>query len=403
MWEISENIVFVAGEKNAAIYNLYTGDVYAINSEAKQIVEKLIKKDDINNDEKNYLELLSRNGLIDKNCLFQIKPYVAKRNQAMLKLVWLEITQGCNMHCVHCYEGQEHIVNKNVLSLKQWKTVIDQIIELRVQRVIVIGGEPCIHNGIIDILKYLRSRSATLSITLFTNGYFIDENIFNTVVDNNIEVKVSLYGHNSKVHDQITGVKGSFSKLIKTVIRLANSGVAVNIAITLMKENEVYYDHIREFVRTLPIKGYKFDVIREVVNGTQSTHVPLTTKVKEMAYRKKPNFYVKKQQFDNNVYYNSCWNGKLVVTENGDILPCVFARNHVCGNIQETSISDIIYGEKQLRKYWESTFELVEDCKICEYRYACRDCRPIAESAKGIGTKNPRCKYNPHKGEWVNE
>ena len=403
MWEIFKNIVFVEGAVNAAIYNLNTGEVYSVNSEGKRIIKKVIENDKVTLREHDYLKILEKNGLLDFSIQTKIKPYIALKKKNNLKLVWLEITQACNMHCLHCYEGQRHIASGNTLTLEQWKKVIDQIIELGVKRVVVIGGEPCIHKNIVEILQYLRLKKETLSITLFTNGYFFDERLFEVVIENRIDVKLSLYGHTAEIHDSITGVKGSFSRLKNTVFRLTDNGVNVNVAITLMKENEKYYEDIKSFVKKLPVKVYKFDVIREVVNGTQNAHVPMTKKVVEMAYRNKPNFYAPKGQFDNNIYYNSCWNGKMVITETGDILPCVFARNHVCGNINDVSLNEVIYGETQLKKCWENTYDTVDECNVCEYRYACHDCRPIAESAKDLYTKNPRCKYNPFKGEWINE
>lgn len=304
------------------------------------------------------------------------------------------------MHCLHCYEGHKHISCKNAISLEQWKSVIDQIIELKVGRVIVIGGEPCIHKDIIPILTYLRSCAPALSITLFTNGYYLDGILSEIVIKNNIDIKVSLYGHNAEVHDRITGVEGSFNKLVDSIIRLSQNGVNINVAITLMKENELYYKDILNFVKALPIKGYKFDVIRKVTDGTQNEHFPLTEKIILQAYRTKANFYANKSRFDYNVFYNSCWNGKMVVTETGDILPCVFSRNHICGNITKSAIKDIIYGETLLSKCWECSLELIDTCCDCEFRYACIDCRATAESTNGRNKKNPRCKYDPYKGRW---
>ena len=43
-------------------------------------------------------------------------------------------------------------------------------------------------------------------------------------------------------------------------------------------------------------------------------------------------------------------------------------------------------------------------CKDCEYRFACKDCRPLAKSVDGCQNgKNPRCKYDPYTGNWNKE
>lgn len=57
-----------------------------------------------------------------------------------------------------------------------------------------------------------------------------------------------------------------------------------------------------------------------------------------------------------------------------------------------------------LKETWELTKDKVLVCKHCEYRYACFDCRPLAEGLScGKSYSNapyPRCTYNPYTGEW---
>lgn len=398
MKEIGNNIVYVEGARNGAIYNLNSGEVYSINYIAKEILNKYINKFKLGKQEKEYIELLVKNNLLDTKR--KICKYIPQKLEKRLRLVWFEITQGCNMKCVHCYEGHIHQASKNVLSIAEWKNVIKDTLALKPQRVVIIGGEPCIHKNIIEILKYTRELDSKVSITLFTNGYFIEGELFDTIIEQSIEVKVSLYGHCSEVHDKITGVEGSFLKLKNVIIQLGERKVPINVAVTLMRENEEYVDDIQNLLKKMPIRGYKFDVIREVVDGTQNEHIPKKKNVIETAYRTSPNFFVKKQQFDLNYYNNSCWYGKLVITETGDILPCVFARNHICGNIKKTNIADII--ENNMKEFWEYPVSSLKECNNCEFKYACHDCRPIAESAYDMNKKNPRCRYNPYEGVWEN-
>lgn len=74
------------------------------------------------------------------------------------------------------------------------------------------------------------------------------------------------------------------------------------------------------------------------------------------------NQHIFKVEFDSNYYFNSCWKGKIVITETGDVLPCVFGRNHICGNIREQSIKSIITqkGNNSLRKLWEKSLRTIE-------------------------------------------
>jgi len=41
-------------------------------------------------------------------------------------------------------------------------------------------------------------------------------------------------------------------------------------------------------------------------------------------------------------------------------------------------------------------------CGSCEYRFACKDCRPMAYAEHGRMTdQNPRCCYDPMTGRWA--
>lgn len=398
MIEIRENVIYVQGAKRGAIYNLNNGKVYSINEEACAILDKYTNGEELSEINNAYINMLECKQLIDRK--FSCGKYIPKKMENNLKLVWLEITQACNMKCVHCYEGLKHLAGNDLLTLEEWKNVIDQIKFLNVNRVVVIGGEPCIHKNIKEILKYLADNS--IATTLFTNGYFLDEDLMKIIIDNQIDVKVSLYGHNKEIHDAITGVQGSFDKLISSMKILLHNGVKVNVAVTLMKENEKYAENIRMFLKTLNVTGIKFDVIREVIDGQQSAHMPTDTDVIESAYRRKANFSIDKKGFDEYINRNTCWYGRLVISENGDILPCVFERNIKCGNIKENNIIDIINSDK-MKKCWNCDFSNIDECRDCEYRYACKDCRPMAIALGKEKGKNPRCLYNPYKGVWNNE
>jgi len=396
MIEISKNVVYVKGAKNGAIYNFNEGEVFSVNDIACSIIEKIIKSEDLNFEEIKYKNLLIDAMLIDE--FFDKQEYIPQNSIDEVKLVWLEITQACNMKCIHCYEGNEHKVNKNSLSLDEWKNVIDQINQLNVNRVVIIGGEPSIHKDIAKIAEYTATKG--INTTIFTNGSEITEDLKAIIMRNHIEVKLSLYGHNSNIHDSITQVPGSFDVLVNTIRFFVEHGVKVSIAIVLMQENEEYYNDITDFVKSLNVNRYKFDVIREVFFGNQNLHVPRKKEIVNFAKRSSPKFNISKTKFDKANFKNTCWAGKLVISEDGNVLPCVFERNISCGNIRKKTIKEILKSS-ELSRCWNMTFEKINQCNECEFRFACNDCRPLAMSINGcIEDKNPRCTYDVYNGEW---
>jgi len=403
MYQINDEVVYVKGARKGAIYDFSSNNVYWINDESCALIDKLIQNGGdislLTIEEREYVSLLESKNLY--NSERKISKYTPDANNVQkLEVAWLEITQSCNCKCLHCYQGNEHVSVANVLNIEEWRKVIKELAILGASRVVLIGGEPCVHKDIYEIITELYNKG--LDTTLFTNATLITPRLMELLIRcaDKISVKVSLYADNASDHDLITRSPGSFDKLVKNVQKLTSNGVTVNIAVVAMRENEDKLSNIREFIYSLGANYSKFDVIRNVFGGTQNQHTPTNPEIINSCVFDRPNFKADKQRFSENCNRNSCWYGKIAITEVGDVLPCVFERNIIYGNIRKNSVRDILQSE-QLITYWHMDFGNIEYCKDCEFRYACKDCRPLGTSVKGnITTKNPRCKYNPYTGEW---
>ena len=403
MLEIFDDVVYVRGAQKGAIYNFLDGKIYWISSDSCDLIEKLAySKDALNSltsEELKYINQLQQNGLYQLG--YQIHPYnLSSDGTQRLELAWLEITQACNCKCLHCYQGNEHIPAQTVLSLEDWRRAIYQLSELNVSRVVVIGGEPCVHKDLYAILSELCKNR--INTTLFTNATIINSELMHFLIQNRnlVSVKVSLYGDNPATHDLITQSPGSFDQVVANVKRLTSQGVTVDVAVVAMRENQDALEHIGDFARSIGANYSKFDVIRNVFGGTQDQHTPTNPEIISSTMFCRPKFKANKARFIRNSSNNSCWYGKIAITETGDVLPCVFERKIVYGNIRENHLQDILLSDT-LKKHWNLSFDQVECCRDCEFRYACKDCRPLGLSVQGsIATKNPRCKYDPYSGQW---
>ena len=399
MIEINDKVVFVKGFLNGAIYDFNTNKVYSVNDIACDIINKYIYGINIDSNEKNYLKQLESIKLINKE--YKCHEYTPlNEKDSMLEVAWLEVCQTCNLRCIHCYEGDIHSSTSDLISIDKWKQIIDELIDLNIKRIIIIGGEPCCYKNICEILEYASKQNR--EVTFFTNATLINKEILEVLKNNNINMKVSLYGHNEMVHDSITRVKGSFNKLVKNVKLAINEGIVVYASVIIMKENQNYVEEIGEFAKSIGMKYSRYDVIRSVYGGIQNDHIPDKKSVIQSSYLIKPNFYITKEKFDKALSQNSCWSNKFSITDRGDVIPCEFSRDIVYGNVLKSSIREILKDSK-LVQCWGITHDMVKICCDCEFRYACKDCRSLAMSIDNdLYMKNPRCTYNPIEGIWNN-
>ncbi len=98
-----------------------------------------------------------------------------------------------------------------------------------------------------------------------------------------------------------------------------------------------------------------------------------------------------------NIYKNSCWGNKIAVTKEGKLRPCIHSEI-VLGDLRDINISQVLI---DIKPYWFLTKDKIEKCKICEFRYACFDCREIPLRKNGsLYSSNPYCSYNPLTGKW---
>ena len=161
-----------------------------------------------------------------------------------------------------------------------------------------------------------------------------------------------------------------------------------------------FVEDIKKFIHSIGHEYTGYDVIRPSCANTISSHTISDVEVLRSRYNVKPIFRTSKEEFFSNYYFNSCWNGKLAITAKGDVIPCIFARDEVVGNVRKNSIDEI---KKGIIEKWSITKDKIDVCKDCEFRYCCHDCRPISKGINGdVLSKYPRCCYDPYAGVWRN-
>jgi len=101
---------------------------------------------------------------------------------------------------------------------------------------------------------------------------------------------------------------------------------------------------------------------------------------------------------------HSCLAGQLAIAADGSVLPCVFARQEVLGDVGPDGELESIVAAKQTQTVWRATKDKVLVCADCEYRYVCFDCRITTDRSDGavpfLAAPNNRCAYNPYVGRW---
>lgn len=280
------------------------------------------------------------------------------------EVIYLSITNRCNLHCSHCcvYAGQEDFEE---LSVKEWKFIIDQVVQLNPDSIEVTGGEPLLYHEFCDFILYLR-KVYRGNISVSTNGLLIDEFNIAFLKENVDSFSISIDGYDEESCKLIRG-KGIFQKVIERIKFLKVNGITAISASMLITS---YTENNKEKFATLCLKLGITPIYRRFSpSGRGKENFRNLIPQKSML-----------QDIDTHLLKCAlCKPGKreLNISYKGDVYPCAplsSKEEFRMGNIFEVSLKDIVNNnsfEKKIEKYrpWN-----MEKCSTCNVNLFCHTC-----------------------------
>ncbi|MBI4036644.1 radical SAM protein [Candidatus Daviesbacteria bacterium] len=413
-YQLKEGIYFVPGVKGTAICDTTTGNVYSINEAGKRALLG-------QQEEPDYLQQLKELGLVDG----QPQPIELQKPKFALDFVWFELTEDCNERCAHCYANSMpprlrrllpmaqttgYETNGRVkLTAERWRELIRESYDLGCRECQFIGGEPFFWHGenketMLDLATYAKGMGY-LSIEIFTNATLIHPEDIQRIKELDLHIAVSLYSDDEEVHDTITKTPGSFARTTQALERLKEAGVQTRVETVLMRPNQHTVESTNQFIQQMGFNHRSPDVLRPKGRGDNLELIPDPESLVKYGLILGPDFSASPDFFQRSVDGHNCLAGKITITDNGNVLPCIFSREQIVGNVRQKSLEEVL--EDKIQQIWGLTKDDVLVCQDCQYRYVCFDCRPLSEGAtsgngKYASAPYPRCTHNPYEDRWGN-
>jgi Fe-coproporphyrin III synthase len=132
-----------------------------------------------------------------------------------LPILAMSVHSACNCRCVMCDIWKAN-ADRREIPLEELERHVESIRALRVQRVMLTGGEPLLHRNLWALCRLLQE--LRIRITLVTTGLLIERHAAEIVrsVDT---VVISLDGDRD-AHDSIRRVKGGFDRIARGLMAL---------------------------------------------------------------------------------------------------------------------------------------------------------------------------------------
>lgn len=156
-----------------------------------------------------------------------------RRSHTGTQRAFLAVTDRCNLKCSTCYRSTGH----DDAPTWQVERTISRAANLRVDELVITGGEPALRQDLPDLLY--ASQRAALRVTLATNGTLITPELAGAIANARVRVQVSLESPSEREHDLIRG-QGSFKAACRGLGLLAEAGVSDIEVVSTLLDPEVF-------------------------------------------------------------------------------------------------------------------------------------------------------------------
>lgn len=296
----------------------------------------------------------------------------------------LYLTNACNLRCPHCYMSAGTVL-EDELSKEEVELLLMEFASHGGNRLVLSGGEVCMRNDLIEIVKCAKKHN--LNTSILTNGTLWTERMIEQVVHHVDRIQISVDGYSEETNALVRG-RGNFEKALWAVDKFARSGIFTEVAITPLYRETIESEiaQYADFGKMLMKKyaKYHFDVkfTGEILDG-RNQKLLNNQKLKYLKFAEKVFIgcygdissipFVKAHR--NKELSENCNYGNLSVSATGEVYLCAALPNLTSvGNIRNSSFSRFV----QLRKiaFEKSNVNNLIPCRECALKYICGgECR----------------------------
>jgi len=166
------------------------------------------------------------------------------------RLVFWEVTKGCNLRCIHCRATATELSSPTDLPTAAALGIIDQIASAGNPILVLSGGEPLYRSDIFQLARYGTDKG--LRVALATNGTLVTKDVARMIVDSGVRrVSISLDGADAATHDAFRGIPGAFDAAVHGLRNLKALGMSVQINMTIARHNAHQLPDVLQLSRKL--------------------------------------------------------------------------------------------------------------------------------------------------------
>lgn len=174
-------------------------------------------------------------GSVGEPSAYSLHPYRWNEPLEMPLTVYWEVTQKCNLRCIHCYTASGKR-RRDELGTDECLQLIDELGKGGVCEMVIGGGEPFARKDMADLVAAMHR--ADMAVSLVSNGTLLRWDLVRRLRDVGLShMAVSLDGAVPATHDAFRGRDGAFRKAVEGIGLLRRAGFTVTIQTVITRLN----------------------------------------------------------------------------------------------------------------------------------------------------------------------
>lgn len=173
-------------------------------------------------------------------------------NQRPYIVIW-EVTQACDLACVHCRANAQPNRNPFELSSKAGKRLIDEVAQMEVPVFVLTGGDPIKRPDLFELIEHAQEVGVRVSLTPSATRLLTPDIVHRLKQSGLARLAVSLDGSHAAVHDAFRGMSGSFDRTLEAIEWANEAGLPVQINTTFSRCNIDDFDRIATLIKSKKI------------------------------------------------------------------------------------------------------------------------------------------------------
>lgn len=348
-------------------------------------------------------------------------------NAAPFIVIW-EMTQACDLACLHCRASAQPRRDPLELTTDEAKQLMDTIRTMGPPLFVLTGGDPLKRPDTISLVEY--GTSIGLRVALTPSGTpLMTPAVLESLRDAGLaRLAVSLDGSNAAIHDRFRGVAGSFDWSVQMLRTAREIGLSTQVNTTISSANVADLEALIALMGELGIALWSVFVVVPTGRGNVS-QLPSAEELERVFHRlydvSRSAFFdikttaaphyrrvvLQRQRDERRIAATTGpdvdahdaigrargvndGNGFVFVSHRGEIFPSGFMPVSA-GNIRTHDLGDV-YRDDALFQSLRNADLLEGKCGACEYRWVCGGSRSRAYALTGNPhAADPLCAYVP--------